>query len=1027
MNLSTWTYRHSRSILSFFAALAVAGAACSFWLPVALFPQVSFPRIRIDLEAGDQPAERMAIEVTTPVEESVRSIPGVRTLRSTTSRGSAEIFINFDWGEDMIGALLQVESQVNKVLPTLPLGTTFRVMRMDPTLFPVIAYSISSDIHPLTQLRDLAQYTLRPALATVPGVAQVGVQGGQIEEYRVVADLPKLQSFGMTFTDVANALAASNVLIAVGRIEQYSKLYLIISDTRFQSFADIERTILKSGPDGTVLLSDVATIEHSNEPQWTRVTADGHDAVLFQVYQQPGGNTVQIAQGIKAKLETLRKQIPAGVHIANWYDQSSLIIASTGSARDAVLIGVALAALILLIFLRNWKITLFAAIAVPSVLCATVLLLYVLKMSFNIMTLGGLAAAVGLIIDDTIVMAEHIFRRVREQRAKVPKAVVLGAAAEFTRPLVGSSAATIIIFAPLAFLSGVTGAFFKALSLTMAASLIISFLIGWIVLPIILTRLLSPRDAVLGDRGRLTQGVHHIYRRFMLRLLRAPALVILAILPLILAGCLAFKNVQSGFMPTMDEGGFIIDYRTPPGTSLTETDRLMRQVEAILRSLPEVETYSRRTGLGLGGDLNEANQGDFFVRLKSGPRRDISEVMDEVRSRVEHTVPGVTIETAQLMEDLVGDLTGVPQPIEIKLFSDDEATLEKLAGQVASGIGSVPGVVEVKNGITPAGDALEIRVDRVKAALEGMDPDSITKILTSYLTGDVTTKILRGPKLVGVRLWTSQNVRKTDRDLRSLLLRAPDGHLFPLGRVANFETVSGQPQITREDSRRMVAVTARISGRDLGSTVWDVQRVLDKPNFLPKNVPYTLGGLYEQQQIAFRGLTSILVAAIALIVLLLLFLYESYRVAAAMLFTTLLAVAGVYIGLWITGTEFNVTSRMGMTMIVGIVTEVEIFYYSELQELRERANRLVIAGINRMRPIAMTTFAAILALLPLALGVGQGSSMLKPLAIAIISGLALQLPLVLVAFPCLLALFGHRSRTASRKGRAIPELPVTAR
>jgi CzcA family heavy metal efflux pump len=1008
MSFAAWAYRHSRFFVSLFVVLAIGGALCSLWLPVSLFPKVDFPRIRINVDAGDQPAERTAIEVTTPIEEAVRSIPGVRTIRSTTSRGSAEIFINFDWDENMIGALLQVESQINKVLPALPAGTTFNVIRMDPTVFPVIAYSISSDTHPLTELRDLAQYTLRPALATVPGVAQVGVQGGQTEEYRVVVDMPKLQSFGITFNDVANALSASNVLTAVGRVEQYSKLYLIISDTRFQNFKDIGKTILKSGPDGTVLLTDVATIERSEAPQWIRVTADGHDAVLFQVYQQPGGNTVQIAGGIKAKLESLHNQIPPGVHIANWYDQSSLIIASTGSARDAVLIGVALAALILLLFLRNWKLTLFATVAVPSVLCITFLLLNGLKMSFNIMTLGGLAAAVGLIIDDIIVMAEHIIRRVRESGTEESKAAVLRAAAEFTRPLIGSSAATIIIFAPLAFLSGVTGAFFQALSLTMAASLIFSFLVTWIALPIILTRLLSESDTKPEREGRLTRAIHSTYRSTMIELLKSPSLVILIVFPILALGFLAFKNVQSGFMPTMDEGGFIIDYRAPPGTSVTETDRLVRQLEAILRSTPEVQTYSRRTGLGLGGDLNEPNQGDFFVRLKTGPRRGIEEIMADVLAQVEQTITGLTIETAQLMEDLIGDLTSVPQPIEIKLFSDDEATLQRLAPAVASAIASVPGVVEVKNGITPAGDALEIQVDRVKAALEGVDADSISKTLTGLLSGDVTTKILHGPKLVGVRLWIPQTARNSDRDLKNMLLPAPDGHLFPLGRVASFKTVSGQPEITREDSRRMVAVTARISGRDLGSTVSDVQRVLSKPGFLPKEVPYSLGGLYEQQQIAFQGLTIVLVSAIVLVILLLLFLYESFRASIAMLITTLLAVSAVYAGLWITGTEFNVTSRMGMTMIVGIVTEVAIFYYSELRELPDQENRFVIAGINRMRPIAMTTFAAILALAPLALGVGQGSAMLKPLAIAIISGLIVQLPLALIVLPCLLALFRHR-------------------
>ena len=373
----------------------------------------------------------------------------------------------------------------------------------------------------------------------------------------------------------------------------------------------------------------------------------------------------------------------------------------------------------------------------------------------------------------------------------------------------------------------------------------------------------------------------------MTRLLRAPLLVVLIIVPLVFVGFVAFSNVQSGFMPEMDEGGFIVDYRAPPGTSLAETDRLVRQVESILHTLPEVQTYSRRTGLGLGGDLNEANQGDFFIRLKDGPRRGIETTMDDLRSQAEHNVPGLALETAQLMEDLIGDLTSVPQPVEIKIFSDDEATLQKLAPQVADAISSVPGVVEVKNGITPAGDALEIRVDKVKAALEGVDADSMTKVLTGYLSGNVTTKVSNGPKLVGIRLWIPQNARKTDLDLENLLLPAPDGHLFPLQRVASFKTISGQPQIKREDSRRMVAITARITGRDLGSTVRDVQRVLDAPGFLPKNVPYALGGLYEQQQIAFKGLTTVLVAAIILVVLLLLFLYESFSVTIAMLLTAL--------------------------------------------------------------------------------------------------------------------------------------------
>ncbi len=1004
MSFTAWAHSHSRSILFLLGALALAGAVATFSLPVGLFPQVSFPRVRMTLDAGDRPAEQMAVEVTTPVEEAVRAIPGVRTIRSTTSRGTAEVSVNFNWGEDMVSAMLQCQSQVNRILPSLPTGTSFEVERMDPTVFPVIAYSLTSDSHSLVELRDLALYTLRPALSTVAGVARVSVQGGRIEEYRVAVDPDKLQSFKMTLAEVASALSASNVLVAVGRLEQYNKLYLVVSDTRFRKFDEIEHTVLRSNPDGVVLLDDVATVEHSTEPQWVRVTADGRDAVLFQVYQQPSGNTVEIARGIKAKLRQIKKQIPEGVKIADWYDQSDLIVASERSTLEAILIGMVLAAFVLLIFLRDWKITLIATLTVPAVLAATILLLYLAKMSFNIMTLGGMAAAVGLIIDDAIVMVEHIARRVRSLGQGDLRSGVLHAASEFANPLAGSSAATIIIFTPLAFLSGVTGAFFKALSLTMAASLIISFVVAWLAVPILCAKLLKQKDTEIEEHGAFRRRVHGIYHEKMQRLLRQPRLAIVFLVPLLLFGLVAFKSVGSGFMPVMDEGGFVLDYISPPGTSLAETDRLLRQVEGVLRETPEVQTYSRRTGLQLGGGVTEANVGDFFVRLKPFPRRGIEEVMNDVRDEIEKHIPGLQVELLQLMEDLIGDLTSVPQPIEIKLYSDDDQLLRTLPPRVADTISKVRGVVEVKTGIVPAGDALNIQVDRVKVGLEGMDPEAVTKALNDFLSGSVTTHIQQGPKLIGVRVWIPRDARETIRNAENLLLRAPDGHLFPLKRVATLVPVSGEPEIMRDDLKRMVAVTARISGRDLGSTVSDVRRTLAKSGVIPNHVLYTFGGLYEQQQIAFRGLTIILIAAVVLIFLLLLFLYESFRVAAAMLLVPLFAVAGVFIGLWLTATEFNITSRMGMTMIVGIVTETAIFYYSEFRSLPGSVDRLITAGVNRMRAISMTTFAAILALLPLALGVGHGSAMQQPLAIAIISGLIFSLPLVLIILPALLAM-----------------------
>ena len=1005
MTVINWIQSHRRSVLFFMALLVAGGLASSFSLPVALFPAVDFPRVVVDLDAGNRPSDRMAIEVTWPVEEAVRAIPGVLSVRSTSSRGSSEISINFDWGLDMVKAMLEVQSAVSQKLPELPSGTSFTVRRMDPTVFPVLAYSITSDTRPLVELRDIALYQLRPLLSTVRGVARVGVLGGAQEEYRVTADPSRLASYGLSLDDVARALSAANVITAVGRLEDNYKLYMVMSDTRQTRLAGIRKTVLRSGKNGIVLLDDVATVERGVAPRWTRVTADGHDAVIFQIFQQPGGNTVRIAGKVKAMLAEFRGRLPEGIRIANWYDQSELILSSAASVRDAVLIGIALAAAILFLFLRNIKITLIAVITVPSVLAATVLLLYILHMSFNIMTLGGMAAAVGLIIDDNIVMTEQIIRRLREGGER--HGSVLGAAREFAKPLAGSSASTIIIFAPLAFLSGVTGAFFKPLSLTMAAGLFISFFIAMLAVPLMADHMLSRKDAEQEKQGPLAKRVLDRYGAMMRRLLARPWLLIFAIVPLVLSGWLSYRGVGSGFMPSMDEGGFIIDYRAAPGTSLTETDRLLKQVETILRSIPDVDTYSRRTGLQLGGGLTESYTGDFFVRLKPFPRRPIETVMDEVRSRVERSVPGLEIEMAQLMEDLIGDLTAVPQPIEIAIYSDDMDLLMRLGPKVAGAIGKIPGVVDVKDGVVLAGDALNIRVDRVRAALEGVDPESVTRMLKGLLSGKITTEVQRGPKMIGVRVWIPGDMRSTIESLRALRLRAPDGHLFPLERIADLTAVTGQPEIMRDDLKQMIAVTGRISGRDMGSVIGDVKTALRQPGLLPPGVYYRLGGLYAQQRIAFAGLARVFAAAVMLVFLLLLFLYERFRVALAILATVLLAVSSVFIGLWATGTEFNISSMMGMTMVVGIVTEVAIFYTSELYDLPANTDRaLIAAGGNRMRPIAMTTFAAILALMPLALGIGQGAAMQQPLAIAIISGLVVQLPLVLVVLPAFFTALG---------------------
>lgn len=1007
MNITHWAAAHRRSILSLFLFLAVAGIMTAFRLPVALFPKINFPRIAVNVDAGDRPADQMVIEVTRRIEQAVRPIPGVVSIRSTSSRGSAEASVNFSWGSDMGASLLQVESAINQILSDLPAGTSFTVRRMDPTVFPVAAYSLTSNTLSQIELRDIGKLRLIPLLSSINGVARVRIMGGKNLEYRVEIDPVKLKAYDLSFSDITQALSAANVLQAVGRFDDHFKLYLTLSDTRIHSLDDIRNTILRSGDNGLVRLNDIARVYASEKPEYLKVVADGKPAALAMIYQQPNANTVRIIKDIKKRLANYHDKLPKGLTITNWYDQSQLVTESAASVRDAIIIGIVLAAIVLLLFLRSLKITLVAVLIVPAALATTILLLYVLGSSFNIMTLGGMAAAVGLIVDDAIVMIEHIVRRLREHKEQEDHYAlsIRNAAIEFTRPLAGSSAATIVIFVPLAFLAGVTGSFFKALALTMASSLIVSFLLAWLAVPLLAEHLLHSKDAEKEDNGPVFRRIQHGYQVLMQRLVRQPWWILLAVIPFLLLSYTAYKNVGSGFMPHMDEGGFVLDFLSPPGTSLAETDRLVNQIEKIIMSNPAVETYSKRTGGGLGGSLHESNEGDFFVRLKPMPRPPIDQVMDEIRTEIDRKAPGLKTDLILLMEDLIGDLTAVPQPIEIKLYSNDFQQLMQVAPKVAAAIKTIVGVVDVKDGIVLAGDALSIRLDREKAALEGVNPDNITQQLHAWLTGVVTTSVQKGVKLVGVRVWTPKKVRRTAADLEKMRLRAPDGHLFPLKRIAHIEVLTGQPQISRENLKRMVAVTGRISGRDMGSTIRDVKAVLATPNLIPKSMYFELGGLYKQQQIAFKGLIAVFASALGLVFLLLLFLYEEFAKALSILAMPLLAIGMVFIGLWLTNIELNITAMMGMTMIVGIVTEVAIFYFSEYNELLKqglgKSQALIQAGVNRMRPIAMTTLAFLLALIPLALAMGQGSQMQQPLAVAIIFGLLVQIPLVIIVMPLL--------------------------
>jgi len=1007
MGLEKLLGSQSRAFITIALALTLAGLVAALSLPIGLFPQVAFPRVVVDLDAGNRPADQTALLVTRPVEEAIRAIPGVQDVRSETTRGSAQISIDFGWGRDMVSSTLLVDSAIARAVGSLPAGTVYDVRRMDPTVFPIISYALVSDSLSPTALQDLARYQITPLLSGIPGLARVNVQGGETAEVEVLADPHRLADYGLAMSDVATAIRGGNVLSAVGQVQDRGRLSLVLADRSITSAAEVANIIVRSDPAGVVRVRDVATVQDGVLPQWQRIVEDGKPAVLFNIYEQPDGNAVQIAHQVAQRLAAYR--LPAGVKLVNWYDQSELVTQSVASVRDAVLIGLLLAAAVLFFFLRSWRVTLVAVIVVPATLATTMLVLSILGMSFNIMTLGGIAAAVGLLIDDVIVMVEHIARRAGATDVDGEPAgngAVLPAAREFLAPLTGSSLATLIVFLPLSFLTGVTGAFSKALSITMAAALAISWAMTAFVVPALVGRFVDfTKWHDPGEAGKGWLAVRH--DRALDAIAARPWVLALALVPLLALGYVGYSNVLTGFMPKVDEGGFVMDYYTAPGTSLDETSRQVGQVDALLRANPEVATFSRRLGTGLGGDLGQSYHGDYFVKLKANHRQGTEEIATAVRDAVTSKVPGVEVEVAQLMEDLIGDLTSVPQPIEVKLYSADAAALRPQAEKVAALIGKIDGVVEVKSGVQLAGDALDVKIDPIRTGVEGTNPADVQTALNDALTGAVATSLPQPTKAVDVRVRLPGATTMTQGELAQLPIRAADGHIFPLSRVADIVPVSGQPQIARENLEPMVAVTGRIEGRGIGAAVGDVTAALDRPGALSPGVRYELGGLYQQQQIAFAGLTKVFAAALIAEFILLLILYRRFWLPLIIIGCSLLSTTAVFTALWLTGVDLNITALMGMTMIIGIGTEMAIFYVSEFEELSHQmpaAQAVREASRNRLRPITMTTLAAILTLSPLALAIGQGSGIQQPLAIAIVAGLLLQYPLVLLAMPALLHL-----------------------
>jgi CzcA family heavy metal efflux pump len=1032
-----WTARQGKPIIFVILTLVVVGAYLALTIPVAVFPDTNFPRIIVGVDNGVFPIDQMLVIVTKPLEEAINTVPGLDHLWSVTSRGTAEIDLFFNWTVDMNLTLQLVNAALARVQATLPPTAKITANRMTFAAFPIAGFSLYSAKIPPTTLWEMATYDMKPRLNRQLGVSSVIVQGGQVPEFQVQPDPAKLVQAGVTIPNIVDAIGRSNMIDSPGLIEANHQLVLSLVSGQTRTPEEISNIVIKTTPAGApVRIGDIATVGPSVMPVYTVITANGKPSILFNVFRQPDSNTVDVANAVKAEIENIKKELPSGVELRPFYDQSELVSESIKSVRDAILIGLLLASGIMVLFLRDWGTSLVAGLVIPATIGITFIMLRVMGQSFNLMTLGGLAAAVGLVIDDAIVVVENIV--MHRDSGQTRAEAIRSAIKEIRVPLVGSTITPIVVFLPLISITGVTGVFFRALAVTVGVALLTSLALALTWTPTLSHYFLrskrggsapegGPAQPTHEHNGRVMQFLLRVYER-VLRFALTHRLVLAVFCILLVAGSyLCFTHTGSDLLPEMDEGGFIVDYIMPAGSSLAETNRVITHVEKILRSLPEVENTSRRTGLQLGlATVTEANTGDISVKLKKDRDRAGAEVIADARAKIKKAEPVLDVDFPQMLQDQIGDLTSAPQPVVIKLLSPDPALLAQWAPQVGNAIKAIPGVVDVLNGIedTISGPARVFTVDQVVAARSGFTPQEVELDASAMLQGEpATTPVVVNDRAYTIRVRFPDETRASLDSIRNTMLISGTGKTATIGSLANIVEIPGQNEIRRENLQRSVNVKGRFEGMNLGDGMKKVQQAITDLK-VPPSIRVQYGGQFEEQQKSFKDLAFVLVLAVVLVFTVLLFEFGNFAAPIAVIASALLSTCGVFLALLITGTTFNLSSFMGLIMVIGIVAKNGILLLDADQKFRAEGlsaeEAMIRAGERRLRPIMMTALATVAGMIPLALALGAGSQMLQPLAIAVIGGIVASMVLSLVVTPAVHYYIGGRQETVGA-GHARPE------
>lgn len=983
-------------------------------MQTSLFPDVTFPKITIIADNGEQPVDKMMITVTKPLEIAVKRVNGITTVRSTTNRGSCTIDAFFNWNSDINLAKTQLNERINEIKNLLPSTVNIVVEAMSQTIYPVIGYTIESDTYGQIELKNTALFTIRPQFSQIPGISNVIIRGGKTKEF-VISLLPdKMLSLGLTPIDIITSLGNTNFIESSGLLSNYRRLYLSLTDTRFKDIEELKKVTVRNDGHRIIRLEDISSIDLEEQPEFIRINANGHDAVLIDLVKQKGVNLVEFSKNVSQRAIEIQNKLPAGMILKPYYNQSSFVTNSIDSVLKSIYEGLLLAIVVVILFLRSARASLHIIIIIPVTLALTFIVLHFVHVTLNIMSLGAIAASIGLIIDDAIVIIEQLHRTHEENPGKDKYIVVRETMKMFLPAMVGSSLSTIVIFLPFVMMGGVAGSFFKELTLTMEITLICSFLATWIGLPALhlLFGYKPHKKTVISSSSEGNPEREKLWR--LIWFFDKPWFAAGFIALLVISSIFLINKLETGFLPELDEGSIVLDYIAPAGTTLDASDAILKEVDSVVLSHPDVETYMRRTGTNMISGISMAsgvippNYGDYLIQLKQGVKRKTDDVIAELRDNATAVAPALEIEFGQRIADLLGDLIGRPQPIVIKIFGDDQARLQELALKVQENLNKINGVADVMNGIIYDGPSVTIIPDQEKLAQYKITPVDFHTQLTVYNEGFPVGEVQEGEQMLKIVLRNTKFINNSIDLIKTQPIYIPDGSYKPLMYFAKVELSTGDPELTREDLKSDIEVTARLDNRDLGSAINEIKTVIARNVLLPAGYYIEYGGTYEQQQSSFRDLLLILMSAIILVFTILLFLFRDLRIAFLIIFISILGIGGCVWALYITGVALNVGSYTGIIMIVGIIAENAIFtvnqFLTTYQATSDIDKSINYAISLRIRPKLMTAIGAILALSPLALGEGVGAQMQQPLAIAVIGGFIIAMPLLLMVFPSLLRL-----------------------